>query len=247
MSTGVLLYSFDTNKTKYSKITERCISHIRHHLDLPITVVGDQQFDYTNSVIIEPQKYNKRRYNKEIVPWYNMERADAYWYSPYETTILMDCDYFILSNDLLRLSQNTNDILLHNKVHDITGRNNIQSSHEALIPIIWATMVIFKKNNFVEKIFQLIKHIQLHYQHYKRLYRIKFDSFRNDYAFAIALHQIYGQYKDDYTIPTPMHMMGADANILDLNFNRVNFSWKDQWASVQNHDVHIFDKEYFNV
>ena len=247
MSTGVLIYSFDTPKNKYSKITKRCISHIRHHLDLPITVIGDQTFDHADSVVIQPQKHNKRRYNRQLVPWYNMERADAYWHSPYDTTILIDSDYFVLSKQLLNLSHNANDILIHNRVHDITGRNNIQSSHEALIPIVWATVVIFKKNNFVEKVFQMIKHVQTHYQHYKRLYRIKFDSFRNDYAFAIALHQMYGQYKNEYAIPTAMHMMGADANILDLNFDRVKFSWKDHWASVQNNDVHIFDKEYFDV
>jgi hypothetical protein len=247
MSTGVLLYSFDTDSTKYSKITERCIKHIRHHLDLPVTVVGDRHFHGADAVIVDPKKHNRRRYNHSVVSWYNMERADAYWHSPYDTTILMDCDYFVLSNDILCLSRTMNDMLIHNRVHDITGRNNIQSTHEALIPIVWATMVIFKKNNFVEQVFQLIKHVQLFYHHYRHLYRIKFDNFRNDYAFAIAMHQMYGQYTSDYAIPVAMPMMGAQARILELDLLHAKVAWKDQHASVHNQDVHLFDKEYFDV
>ena len=39
MTTGVLLYCFDTPEVAYHKLAERCIKQIQKHLKLEITVV----------------------------------------------------------------------------------------------------------------------------------------------------------------------------------------------------------------
>ena len=248
MTTGVLIYSFDTPTIAYSKLTERCISHVNLHLGLPITVVSDNKhFEGVDNIHVTPNTNNWRRYNNQTVPWYNEERTKAYDHSPYDTTILIDCDYFVMSDYLLQLSRAADDILLHTKLHDVTGRNNIFHTREALLPLVWATVVIFKKNNFVEKVFSMIEHIQNYYQHYRNLYRIAHIPYRNDYAFAIALHQMYGQNFKDYSIPTPMNMIGKHGKVLELTTQSMTFSWKESWAKICNQDIHVFDKEFFNV
>ena len=248
MSTGVLIYSFDTATTSYSKLTERCVRHIRHHLDLPITVVSEQaEFQGVNNIHVTPSKNNRRLYNGKVTPWHNEERVKAYDHSPYDNTILMDCDYFVLSDHLLGLGQTVNDLLLHTRLNDVTGRQNIFHTRESLVPLVWATVIIFKKNNFVGKIFQLAQHVQQHYQYYRNLYRISHIPYRNDYAFAIALHQMYGQHSKDYGMPTSMNMIGKHGKVTDLTMDSMTFRWDDKWSSIQNQDIHVFDKEFFDV
>ena len=41
MTTGVLLYCFDTPETNYHKLAERCVAQIKKHLQLEITIVTD--------------------------------------------------------------------------------------------------------------------------------------------------------------------------------------------------------------
>jgi len=248
MNTGVLIYSFDTPTIAYSKLTERCIDHVNAHLGLPITVVSDNKFfKGANNVNVSPKSYNRRRYNDYIVPWYNLERTQAYTHSPYDTTILIDCDYFVMSDYLLHLSETMDDVLIHTKLNDITGRNNIFHTRESLLPLVWATVVIFKKNNFVSKVFDTIQHVQNYYEYYRNLYRISQLHYRNDYAFAIGLHQMYGQNNNDYSIPTPMNMIGKDGKIIEITKNSMTFGWGERWSKIYGQDVHVFDKEFFYV
>jgi len=247
MKTGVLIYSFDTPVTSYRNLTTRCVEHVNHHLKLPVTVVSDKQFPGVNTVVVEPKKGNMRSYQKETVPWYNLERTSAYEHSPYDTTILMDCDYFVMSDYLSQLSNTVNNILVHTKVNDITKRNNINHSREALIPLVWATVVIFKKNDFTQQVFHLIKHVQKNYQYYRKLYRILHMPYRNDYAFAIALHQMYGGRTTQYSMPTAMNMIGADSNILSLDMYSMYFSWNKQCSRIYDQDVHVFNKDIIDV
>jgi len=248
MTTGVLIYSFDTSAMSYSKLTQRCISHVQEHLKVPITVVSDNKFfPHVNNIHIDPRTTNKRLYNNEVVPWYNLERTEAFVHSPYETTILIDCDYYVMSDYLLRLSDAADDVLLHTRLHDVTGRNNIFHTRESLLPLVWATVVIFKKNCFVEKVFAMIQHVQHYYQYYKNLYRIAHLPYRNDYAFAIALHQMYGHNNKDYSIPTPMNMLGKHGKVIAMTKMSMTFSWGERWSKIQDQDIHVFDKEFFNV
>lgn len=244
MSTGVLLFSFNNQTTNYAGLTERCLQHIKKHLDLPVTVVGDREFSNVNNIIIEPTEGNRRIYLDQSVKWYNLERSNAYKHSPYDTTILIDNDYFVMSPKLLELANTDNDILVHDKVYDITHQNNLFDPRDCLIPMVWATVVIFKKNKRVENIFYLIQQIQKNWLHYKNLYRIKFSSFRNDYAFAIALHQMYGFHKSNYLIPNPMFMMGKDAEVIELSNTKLTYKWKKNYATIENTDVHVFNKEF---
>jgi hypothetical protein len=152
-----------------------------------------------------------------------------------------------MSDYLLYLSGANNDIFLHTKLNDITGRNNIFHTRESLLPLVWATVVIFKKNSFVAKVFEMIQHVQNHYEYYRNLYRISQFHYRNDYAFAIGLHQMYGQNNKDYNIPTPMNMIGSHGKIIEITKNSMTFGWGQHWSKIHGQDVHVFDKEFFHV
>jgi len=253
MTTGVLLYCFNTPTTAYHKLAEKSISLIKKNLKLPITVVTDNHTkkhfndDTIDYIIVTAKTENFRFYRGQNVPWYNMERANAYDHSPYETTLLLDCDYLCFTSNLLELCDSQYDFLLHDKVHDVTGLDRIVGKLQSTLPIVWATVVMFKKTERVQMIFDMVKYVQKNYEHFRNLYRIKFKNYRNDYAFAIALHQLNGQVGSQNFIPTPMSMLPHEFDVLETDQNSEVYSYNKKINVLTNTDVHVLDKEFANV
>jgi len=249
MTTGVLLYCFDTPQVQYHKLAERCIEQIKKYLRLEITVVTDittfKRFNpmgMINYKLIEPTLGNRRSYRGKGVSWLNMERSMAYEHSPYDKTILMDCDYFVFSHNLLELSRTDFDFMLHDKVSDISGMDMIEGVDESVLPLVWATVTLFKKGHKARAVFDMIKHIQRHYAHYRNLYRIRYTNYRNDFAFAIALHQLrVGDF-----IPTPMSMLSDKVDVIDSDELGIAFKINNDVNFISGQDVHVMDKEWCN-
>ena len=255
MSTGVLMYCFDTPGIAYHQIAERSITLIKKNLNLPVTLVTDREtyssiaknINVNYKIIDKPNTVNYRFYRGKNVPWYNMERARAYEHSPYDCTLLLDCDYFCFTSNLLELTKTDYDFLLHNRVNDITGLDRIQTRLESTLPIVWATVVMFKRTERVKMIFDMIQHIQEHYEHYRNLYRIRFRNYRNDYAFAIALHQLSGQLRNFDYIPSAMNMLPHEYDVLEITDRAVVYKYNNKVNMLVDTDVHVLDKELIHV
>jgi hypothetical protein len=252
MSAGVLIYCFNSEQVQYHRTTNFCIELIKKNLSLPVTVVTNsatkEQIKGADSlVVIDNQKNNIRFYKDKTIPWYNLERSSAYDHSPYDTTILLDADYFVYTDNLLAYVDSEREFLLHDRVHDLTNRDSFRYETKSMIPLVWATVTIFKKTPFVRKIFDMIQHIQQHYDYFCNLYRIDFRNFRNDYAFAIALHQLNG-FTKQYFMPSAMAMLPMDTQIVKIDQNGLTFKHDKYINLISNHDVHVLDKEIpFNV
>jgi len=255
MSTGVLMYCFDTPHTAYHRIAERSITLVKKNLNLPVTLVTDRETynsithdaDVDYKIIEKTNTNNFRFYRGHTVPWYNMERARAYEHSPYDCTLLLDCDYFCYTDNLLELTRTDYDFLLHNRVNDITGLNRIQTRLESTLPIVWATVVMFTRTERVRMIFDMIQYVQTNYEHFRNLYRIRFRNYRNDYAFAIALHQLSGQLKTDHFIPTPMNMLPHEYDVLECTDRGIVYKYNNKVNLLTDTDVHVLDKELIHV
>jgi hypothetical protein len=247
MGTGVLLYCFDTPEVKYHKLAERCVRHIKKYLKLDITVVTNmdtfKRFSHMGMInykLVENKTGNVRPYRGKMIAWHNIERALAFEHSPYDTTILMDCDYFVFSDNLLELCHTEFDMLIHDKIHDLSCERVIAGKDESTLPLVWATVTLFRKTEKARTIFSMIKHVQKYYGHYRNLYRIKYQNYRNDYAFAIALHQLHlGEF-----IPTPMAMLGIDIDVIDYDGSGIKYRHGKQVNFIHGQDVHIMDKEW---
>ena len=253
MSTGVLLYCFDTSEVAYHKFAEKCVRLIKKNLKLEITIVTNfetfkkfKPLGKINYKLIENRQGNKRPYRGKHITWHNLDRTLAYEHSPYDTTILMDVDYFCFTDNLLTYTDTKYDFLVHNKVHDLTGENIIEGKNESTLPIIWATVTIFRKSVFAKHVFDLIQHIQQYYVHYRNLYRIKYKNYRNDFAFAIALHQLNGFNSHKNFIPTPMAMLAHEVDVLEMTDKGCAFKYNGKVSVTNEQDVHIMDKEFAN-
>ena len=249
MSKGVLLFCTNTPTCEYHKIAEHCISLIQKNLKLEITVVTDfatykkfKPMGMINYKLIEPELGNKRLGEQ----WNNLERRSAYDFSPYDTTILIDCDYFCYTDNLLEYTNLQEDFLVHDKIHDLTQTGVYNFRDDSIIPMIWATVIIFKKTQRVKNIFNMVSYIKDHYQYFCEMYSIKFTNFRNDYAFSIALNQINGMTQQQF-LPGKIATLPGLAKVKKFNEHGLVFEYDNKYAEVENQDVHVINKEIFNV
>ena len=249
MTRGILLFCFDTEHTKYHKVLERCVRLIKQNLKLQITVVTNYEtfkrirpLGFINYKFIEPERGNTKL-GKE---WNNVDRHMAYELSPYDTTLVMDIDYFCYSDNLLQYMDTKYDFLVPDRVHDLTDRNTFQQRVWSMIPMVWATVFVFKKSKRAKQIFDMIKYVKDYYLYFVELYRIVARNYRNDYAFAIALQQINGFMSYD-KFPFALATLPADCEIVRMTDNGIAWKLNDQINWSEKQDVHILNKEIPDV
>lgn len=247
MSRGAIIYCFDVNGTNYHRITNFAISLIKKYLKLPVTVITNKETvgriqGHNDQIVIENSAGNNRFYKDRTVPWYNLERTMAYELSPYDETILLDSDYLVYTDNLLELINTKYDFLLHDRAYDLTGRTDFRYADMSMIPIVWATVIVFKKTELARKIFEMAQYIQRNYRYFCDLYRLDFRNYRNDYAFAMALKQI-AIFDKQHFIPSAMQMLPMNAKILKINDEGLTYQFNDSINAIAKQDVHVLDKE----
>ena len=249
MAKGILLFCFNTKDTQYHKILEKCVHLIRKNLKLEITVVTDFEtykqlspLGFINYKFIEPERGNTK-IGKE---WNNVDRHLAYELSPYDTTLVMDIDYFCYTDNLLQFMDSAYDFLIPTEAYDLTQRNSFHQRVWSMIPMVWATVFIFRKTKKAKQIFDMIKYVKKYYYYFNAMYRIYTKNFRNDYAFAIALQQLNG-FVDFDTFPFALSTLPPDCKVIKLSDSGIAWQYKDKIDWIENQDVHILNKEIANV
>ena len=249
MTKGILLFCFDTPETKYHKVLERCVGLIKKNLQLEITVVTNHDtfkkmrpLGFINYKFIEPELGNKKN-GKE---WRNVDRHLAYELSPYDTTLVMDIDYFPFTDNLRQFLETDYDFLISKEAYDLTNRNSFDHRRWSLIDMVWATVFVFRKGAKAKRIFDMVKYAKHYYAYFNELYRVYGKNFRNDYAFAIALEQANGFINYD-TLPIRLATLTPDCKIVKFTDTGVAWQYKDNINYTENQDVHVLNKELVNV
>ena len=112
--------------------------------------------------------------------------------------------------------------------------------------MVWATVLLFKKNEKTRKIFDTVKYIKKNYNYFNEMYRIYAKNLRNDYLFAMALQQING-FVGYEKIPFALATLPPDCEVVEMTNEGIAWKYNDQISCVQNQDVHVLNKEIFNV
>jgi len=233
-SKGAILIARNNGRLDYIKQAVFLAKRISHYIQIPVSIITDSK-DYLldkfdSSVfddIIEIPWTDKNNYNRlfydgslshKTAPFKNDIRDQVYDLSPYDETLLLDTDY-IISNDLLKSCFDMNDdIMMFKESYDIAkSRNEKEFKYvsDYSVDFYWATVVFFRKTPENKIYFDLIKHVKENWNHYRRVYQIKSELFRNDFAFSIAIHIMNGFDKGDFVKPLPgKHYYTIDKDIL---------------------------------
>jgi hypothetical protein len=229
---GILIYAFNNESINYFRQAVWCADRVTKYLNLPVTIVTDTNSigdtEHAHDVIISQAESGGYRVfnpalNSNAETWYNGNRFQSYDLSPYDQTIVLDSDYVVCSDQLLRLFDTDIEVTAMKHVYDITNRNQFQPyvsiSDSRGLHHYWATVLYFCKGQRSQQFFDMLTMIRKNYTHYSNLYRFRTTPFRNDFAVSIALNTMYGHVPD--AIPViPWNM----ANV----FSDVEISTKDQ-------------------
>jgi hypothetical protein len=229
-SRGAVIFAHNTPTVDYKRIAEQAARLIKYNLNLPVTIITDTD-DMTNVRIGYAGG----------TPWYNMGRYRGYTLSPYDETILLDSDYLVLDDSLLKILDTANDYTIMNKNQSPIG--TIDTPGMLSIQSVWATVVVFKKTSKAKLLFDLVGRIQRNYGYYKSLYNLNSANFRNDYAFAIADNILNG-YTPSPGIPWSMLTIDKPIRKIEVKNNNLVVREAERAHVLPKQNIHIIDKDY---
>jgi hypothetical protein len=125
-------------------------------------------------------------------------RVKSFELSPFDETLVIDCDYLINNNILRYCWQQPHDFLIHKQAVDLSGYRydpRLITLSDKSIDFYWATVFFFRKNKNTEIFFNYLGHVQENWNYYRYIYQIEQGLYRNDFAFSIAIHAMNG-YQD---------------------------------------------------
>lgn len=162
--------------------------------------------------------YRDTQYYSVTSQFLNHSRSNAYSLTPYDETLLVDVDYFIL-NDQLNSVWGCNEDFLINKSAKSLLHEELTGPEFRLNPfgirMYWATLIYFKKTEKAKLVFDLVEHVKDAWNYYKHVYDFPGDLYRNDFAFSIALHMLNGFSSDDdfvKSFPDPSILTAIDTD-----------------------------------
>ena len=254
MTQGVAMFCYDSD-FEYSRICNFNIKQIEKFLELPVTVYTDPATaDKIKDAhkIITPRPEGNARYfrpQERSIPWYNLNRKQVFFDPPYQRTLVIDVDYVVMSDCLRQLFQIEYDFACYKSVRDATGCSRLEGCRvgHSDIDFCWATVMLVTRSTKCRQIGEMIDYIQKNYKYFMRLYRVNdSNTYRNDYALSIALHQLNGMKKEACFLPGNLVTIPDDIDV-QVSGDVINFNFQRDNQIIQsylkNTDTHILNKE----
>lgn len=274
MNNGILIFAHNSTDVDYAKMATVSASLAKKALKVPVSLATDSHTanwmedsglmvsakEIFDKIIIvdKPVTDNKRSLHDGIdvksVPFVNSNRCIAYDITPYNRTLLIDSDFLIFSDRLNQYWDATDDVLISRTVVDVSYKDRFGYHDRYIsdtgIPLVWATTVMFTKNEVAKTFFDLVNTIRNNYERYSQLYRFDSRQYRNDIAFSIADHIMSGFETRNYVSLPPL-VTSLDRDVLfdvspsgalkflispDLNLDFCA-------ASISGLDVHVMNKQ----
>lgn len=274
MNKGILIFAHNSTDVDYVKMAMVSASLAKKALGVPVSLATDSHTaawieesgqnilskDLFDKIIIvdKPVTENKRSLHDgadvKLVPFVNSNRCIAYDITPYDRTLLIDSDFLIFSDRLSQYWDADTDVLISRTVADVAYKDRFGYHDRYIsdtgIPLVWATTVMFTKNEVSKTFFDLVNIIQNNYERYSQLYRFDSRQYRNDIAFSIADHIMSGFETRDYVSLPPL-VTTLDRDVLfDVSKNgELKFLISSDLnldfcaASISGLDVHVMNKQ----
>ena len=279
---GVCFFAYNNDQLDYVKMALAAGKYVKKNLKLPVCLITDEGseswleeshskaiikevFDYiviTNDVM----KKNRRRHFDS--PWTefaaqfnNSNKHKIYEYSPFEQTLLLDIDYIVKTDTLLKYFDNERPVCMFDNA--TTVRNETPALEErflydAGIKMWWSTVVYFDRSDFSKMFFDTWSHVAENYEFYQYLYNFPSKLFRTDYCVSIAVHILAGMQDTQVLLgnfdgTALLNMSQKDDIIKVHNANEwimlahdQKEVWKNILVKVQNQDIHVMNKRAFD-
>jgi hypothetical protein len=211
LTQGVVIFAFNNEATDYLAMAAWSAKNIRRHLNLPVAVVTDDpaaaaEHKFEHIIATAADTGGSRHFADygTTVTWHNAGRINAYELSPFDQTLVLDADYVVASDALLDALKLPQQFAAFQDAFDPSSMSNLETFGAYNMPMWWATVMMFRRGNVSQYIFDSMQMIRANWQHYRDLYGIHQSNYRNDYALSIALGLVAGAEQAVHTIFRPM-------------------------------------------
>jgi hypothetical protein len=259
MTTGALIFAFNNEETDYIGMAAWSAKNIKRHLGIPVAVVTDNvdradKLGFDHVVLATPDAGGTRYFEDyaKTVTWYNASRIDAYSLTPWDQTLVLDADYVVASSQLLCVLESGKDFLCHRYAFDLakaqpTDRLNVFGRYD--MPMWWATVMMFRRSNTAQYIFDCMQMIRNNWQHYRDLFGITQTNYRNDFALSIALGIVSGHTWTVDEIPWTLASVMPEHELTQESQDSYRIKYLDQqqktkYISIAGLDFHAMGKRH---
>tara|TARA_B100000424_G_C22927032_1_gene493196 strand:- start:849 stop:1718 length:870 start_codon:yes stop_codon:yes gene_type:complete len=274
---GVLVFARNNAQIDYVKQAYFLAKQLKKFCKLPTSLVTDaleyvktfddyaNVFDNIINIDYDPKNdkhhiktyHDGRNYYKRL-EFKNNIRSLAYDMSPYDSTLLLDTDIVVLDDTYIHCFEQNHDFLIYDESFDLAGfRNYSEFEYINVIGVkfYWATAVFFKKTNKNRIFFNLVRHIQDNWNHYRSVFQIGPALFRNDHAFSIAIHIMNGYQNGPFANKMPGKLFYTlDKDICwEIKDNSITFLLEKEnhfgeftLCKWQGHNIHVMNKYSLN-
>lgn len=241
---GILIYNFSSH-INYNRIAEQCIRHSKKYLpNIPVMSVGQPINGADLHYDLDLPQTNKKVFGTVSRTWHNLARHLSYKITPWYRTVVLDCDYMIMSKQLEKLFCSDQQILMHREWYDIANDQvSVVPVGKSEIDMMWATVLKFDKTPHVSEFFDLWYKVLKNYNYYAKLFSFSHHVIRNDFAVSIALKQLMNFGSVDHcVIPWSMFTTRDNVNVKTINEDEIVLSDTKSDFTVR-FDCHILNKE----
>lgn len=257
MTTGVLIFAYNNEHIDYLAMANWSAKNIRRHLNLPVAVVTNvapsSEYKFEQVILANTTSEYTRKFEdiSESVTWYNSNRVDAYSLSPWKQTLVLDADYVVASSELKKVLDIKKNFVAHSNAYDVTNQPNFDEHNyfgRNRMPMSWATVMMFRRSNEAQMIFECMTMIKENWDHYRGLYGVGQKTYRNDYSLSIALNIVNGHTLTRPNIPWNLASVSHTHKLTQLSQDqyRVEFLTQDNKPRyvIINQDFHAMGKKH---
>jgi hypothetical protein len=272
MTVGAIIFAHNNSTVDYIKLAVFAANRIRQYLNIPVSLITDSKdwlltaypdhpFDRIISIPVatttQQKKFHDGSLAGKMLDWKNLSRSQVYNLTPYDRTIVLDSDYILNSSILKNALDNEYDFQIYRNSFDLALDRPVMFDriNSYSIPFYWATVFVFEKNSLMETFFDLIEYIKANWNYFKILYSIDSYTYRNDFAFSIAIHIMNGKTNGNFATELPGSMtFTTDKDILisaknnEMSFLVEKKDYIGEYIAVKTTglDVHVMNKFSLN-
>jgi hypothetical protein len=279
---GVCFFAYNNDQLDYVRMAILASKYVKKNLNLPVCLITDEgseswleqshskeiineAFDYIVTTNDEMKQNTRRHFDS---PWANFaaqfnnsNKHKIYQYSPFEQTLLLDIDYIVKTDALLKYFDGQHPVCMFDNA--LTVRNELPAERErflfdAGIKMWWSTVVYFDRSDYSELFFNTWAHVADNYEFYQYLYNFPSKLFRTDYCVSIAVHILAGMqdnqsYLGNFDDTSLVNINQKDDIIETQSINEwivLSHDQKEEWKNIlvklDKQDVHVMNKRALN-
>lgn len=268
MTNGVVIFAQNNGGIDYVKLAAYSAERIRKYLQVPVSIITDSpdwlqqscpNHCFDQIIVLQEEAGGVKEFHdgslaSKKFDWKNLSRSRIYDLTPYDKTLVLDSDYIINSSILKSAFDRDAEFQIYKNSFDLAGwrdKRPFTRLNSYSIPFYWATVFVFEKNPVSQAFFDLVTYIRANWQYFRMLYNIDSISFRNDFAFSIAIHIMNGKTNGGFATELPgtmTYVLDRDV-LIDIDGNKMKFLVEKEkhhgeyiLAKTTGIDVHVMNK-----